>query len=119
GLLLQAFAHVQRASSTSSGEGGVGAVRLGRQRRPSNILLAPGPGSGVGIGPAFSARDLGEQSSANLAVPNLVFITNSTRPSGQRLKPPPDSHLAVESSGDGSISILSPRGHTAALKMGC
>lgn len=53
------------------------------------------------------------------AVPNLLYVSNSTRAAGQRPVPPADAHLAVESSGDAAVAVLSPPGFASALRFGC
>lgn len=49
------------SSPRSSGEVGTAipaAGRLGLEQQAGDILLAPGAGAGVGIGPSFSPQDL-------------------------------------------------------------
>lgn len=63
------------SSATTSGGPAKGGIRMGEAQRRGHILLAPGAGSGVGVGPVFSSRDLlsGQLPSRKAHLPTCAF----------------------------------------------
>lgn len=52
-------------------------------------------------------------------VSGLLHVSSSMEPAAERLLPPPDAQVVVESSGGAGLAVLSPRGSAAAVRFGC
>ncbi|CAM9180643.1 unnamed protein product, partial [Laminaria digitata] len=100
GLLLAGSPALSSGAAESSK---LGAARVGLRQQESHILLAPGVGAGVGIGPVFSSRDL------------LAPIGRSEGGGAYA----PAVFTPVESSGNSAVAVLSPRGAASAVRFGC